>query len=90
MRFLLFGTGEYYNRYKIWFEKKDVVALIDNSKEKQGYYIDDILVIAPENVLQYEFDAIIILSFYVKMMRVQLLDLGVSEEKIYLFLTYMI
>ena len=85
MRFLLFGTGEYYNRYKIWFDKKDVVALIDNSKEKQGYYIDDILVIAPENVLQYEFDAIIILSFYVKTMRVQLLDLGVSEEKIYHF-----
>ena len=63
MKFLLFGTGEYYNRYKIWFAKEDIIALIDNSKEKQGQYIDNILVIPPEAVCQYEFDAIVILSF---------------------------
>ncbi len=85
MRFLIFGTGEYYKRYKIWFDKKNIVALIDNSKEKQGHYIDDIFVIPPEDVLRYEFDAIIILSFYVKAMKVQLENLGVAQNKIYHF-----
>lgn len=85
MNLLLFGTGDYYNRYKIWFEKENVLALIDNSKEKQGSYIDDNLVIAPEAVFQYRFDAVIILSFYVKDMKIQLLELGVPEDKIYHF-----
>lgn len=85
MKVLLFGTGEYYNRYKIWFAKEDIIALIDNSKEKQGQYIDNILVIPPEAVCQYEFDAIVILSFYVKAMKFQLIQLGIEESRIYHF-----
>ncbi|MCI9025324.1 MAG: glycosyltransferase family 4 protein [Dorea sp.] len=85
MKFLLFGTGEYYNRYKIWFAKEEIIALIDNSKEKQERYIDDILVIRPEDIFQYEFDVIVILSFYVKAMKQQLMNLGVEESKIYHF-----
>ena len=85
MKFLLFGTGEYYRRYKCWFDKKEIVALIDNSKEKQGHSIDDIFVISPKDVFQYEFDAVIILSFYVKAMKSQLKEIGVAESKIYHF-----
>lgn len=85
MKFLIFGTGEYYSRYKKWFAKKEIVALIDNSKEKQGQCIDDIVVIPPEAVPQYEFDAIIILSFYVKTMKSQLIGLGVEERRIFHF-----
>ena len=85
MKFLVFGTGEYYNRYKIWFVREDIIALIDNSKEKQGQYIDGIFVIPPEAVFQYEFDAIIILSFYVKTMRRQLIELGVEASRIFHF-----
>ncbi|MCI9488661.1 MAG: glycosyltransferase family 4 protein [Dorea sp.] len=85
MKFLIFGTGEYYNRYKIWFGREDILALIDNSKEKQGRYIDGIRVVAPEDAVQYVFDAVVILSFYVKAMKSQLMDLGVDEDKIYHF-----
>ena len=87
MKFLLFGTGDYYNRYKIWFERKEVLALIDNSKEKQGQYIDGILVIPPEDISRYEdeYDAVVVLSFYVKTMKEQLIHLGVEENKIYHF-----
>lgn len=85
MKFLLFGTGEYYNRYKIWFVREDIIALIDNSKEKQRQCIDGVLVIPPEDVFQYDFDAIIILSFYVKIMKLQLMKLGVQESRIYHF-----
>ena len=50
MKFLLFGTGDYYNRYRIWFDSKDIAALIDNAEEKQGQYVDGIRVISPEDV----------------------------------------
>lgn len=85
MKFLIFGTGEYYSRYKIWFDRRDILALIDNSKEKQGQYIDGIRVILPEDVSRYVFDAVIILSFYVKAMKAQLMNLGVEENQIYHF-----
>lgn len=85
MKFLIFGTGEYYSRYKIWFDRRDILALIDNSKEKQGQYVDGIRVISPEDVPRYAFDAVVILSFYVKDMKAQLIDLGVEESKIFHF-----
>lgn len=85
MKYILFGTGDYYNRYKKWFDDKHVVALIDNSKKKQNTVIDGHIVISPEEVLNIEYDIIVILSFYVKQMKQQLLDLGIMENKIYHF-----
>lgn len=85
MRFLLFGTGNYYERYKKWFLKKDIVALLDNSPHKQNTVIDGIEVLAPENGVKRPFDVVVILSFYVKEMRQQLQELGVSEKKIFHF-----
>ena len=40
MQYIIFGTGDYYERYKKWFDKKDIVALIDNSPAKQNTFID--------------------------------------------------
>ena len=85
MKFLLFGTGDYYERYKKWFRKEDVLALLDNSSSKQNTIIDEISVLPPEEGVKKPFDVIVILSFYVKEMRSQLIGLGVSEDKIYHF-----
>ena len=85
MKVLLFGTGEYYNRYKIWFTDEEVIALIDNSEQKQGTYIDGKRVIAPKDVISLDYDALFILSFYVIQMKQQLIELGVQPEKIYHF-----
>lgn len=85
MKYLLFGTGEYYKRYKIWFDRKDVIALIDNAKEKQGTYIDGIIIIAPEEIYRYDFDVIVIMSFYIKSMKAQLVELGIGESRIFHF-----
>lgn len=85
MKFLLFGTGDYYNRYKKWFEHQEVMALLDNSLQKQHTYIDGIEVLSPKEGISLPFDAIVILSFYVKQMRQQLLLLGVDKDKIYHF-----
>lgn len=85
MKYLLFGTGDYYERYKKWFTDCDIVALLDNSVKKQNTFIDGHLVLSPEEGIKQEFDLIVILSFYVKSMKAQLISLGVNEKYIYHF-----
>ena len=52
MKYLIFGTGEYYSRYKKWFEKEEIAALIDNAPEKQGTCQDEIQILSPEQGVQ--------------------------------------
>lgn len=85
MKLLVFGTGEYYERFKRWIVKEEVVALIDNSPAKQGTVIDGREVLSPQEGISRDYDVIIIMSFYVKAMKKQLLELGVASERIYHF-----
>lgn len=82
MKYLLFGTGDYYERYKKWFPRESVLALMDNSPKKQGIKIDGLSVMTPKDALRLPYDRIVILSFYVKEMRRQLIELGTDPEKI--------
>lgn len=84
-KYILFGTGDYYNRFKHWFVERKVVAVLDNDKKKQGERIDGYSVITPDDISNYQYDAVVILSFYVSAMRKQLVELGVPENKIYHF-----
>ncbi len=85
MKFLLFGTGDYYERYKKWFGREDTLALLDNSLAKQGTWIDGLRVLSPEEGVKQPYEAIVILSFYVKEMRRQLAGLGVPDRKVFHF-----
>lgn len=85
MKLLVFGTGEYYRRFKKWLAKEEIVALLDNSPAKQNTVMDAKMVLSPQEGVCREFDAVIIMSFYVKAMKEQLKDLGVDEDKIYHF-----
>lgn len=85
MKYLIFGTGDYYERYKKWFRHEEIVALIDNSPKKVNTTIDGVKVMSLEQGVALSYDVIVVLSFYVKPMRKQLLELGVPEEKIYHF-----
>lgn len=85
MRLLVFGTGEYYQRFKKWLAKEDIVALVDNSPAKQHTIIDSREVLSPQEGVEKDFDAVIIMSFYVKAMKAQMKSLGVADEKIYHF-----
>ena len=85
MAYVLFGTGDYYQRFRHWFSKRTVLAVLDNDKKKQGTMMDGHPVISPEEVAGLPFDAVVILSFYVTEMKRQLIDLGVDEKKIYHF-----
>lgn len=85
MKYIIFGTGEYYKRYISWFKGRDVVALLDNATDKQGTLLGGVPVISPTELHLVEYDVIIILSFYVREMKQQLLDLGVEDDRIFHF-----
>ena len=85
MKVLLFGTGDYYNRYKKWFAEQEILALLDNSRQKQHTLMDGHVVLSPEEGVRLHYDVIVIVSFYVKQMKQQLLSLGVDREKIFHF-----
>lgn len=85
MKLLVFGTGEYYERFKKWIAKEEIVALLDNSPTKQNTIIDNVEVLSPQEGITRDYDAVIIMSFYIKAMKKQLMELGVSETRIYHF-----
>ena len=83
--YVLFGTGDYYQRFRHWFDDRKVLAILDNDRKKQGTMLDGRPVIPPEEITELSFDAVVILSFYVTEMKKQLLSLGIDETKIYHF-----
>ena len=82
MNFLLFVTGDYYNRFKKWFPRENVLALLDNSPVMQYTIVDGIKVLPPSEGIKLDYVSFVILSFYIKEMRQQLLGLGVEERRI--------
>lgn len=85
MKYVLFGTGDYYKRFRHWFEDRDVVAVLDNDHKKQGTIFDGYPVLSPKDINTVEYDAVVILSFYVTEMKKQLMDLGVASDRIFHF-----
>ena len=84
-RLILFGAGEYLvNRIEI-FSDNSILAVLDNSKARQGSTVCDIEIVSPEKIGAYEYDAIILMAGirYVDAMQQQLQQLGVPTEKIF-------
>lgn len=85
MRYVLFGTGDYYNRYKHWFAELEVVCVLDNDPQKQGTVIDGYYIMKPSDIDNVEYDVVVILSFYFTEIKKKLIEVGVSEDKIFHF-----
>lgn len=85
MKILLFGTGDYYRKYREWFRREDIEGLIDNDENKQGILIDGFQVYQPHIAVNREYDCVVILSVHEEAMHRQLVELGVPEDKIYKF-----
>lgn len=83
MKILIFGTGKYYQEYKVFFQRVTIVAFLDNDKNKQGKRLDNILIIEPQEGIKKEHDKIFILSIYFQEMKNQLISLGVDKKKIF-------
>ena len=82
MKIILFGTGDYYRKYRKWFRDEDIVALLDNDSSKHGTIIDGKTVCSPAFVSSISFEWIVILSVYTDAMFRQLVELGVPGDSI--------
>lgn len=84
-KYILFGTGTYYkNNIDRVKSKVDIVALLDNSKKKEGVYIDGIKVYMPCSICEFMYDKILLLAtdILAREMYNQLITLGVKNDKI--------
>lgn len=80
---LIFGTGKYYITNEKYIEDIfEIVALIDNDPSKQGKNLNGFQIIHPQEILEYSFDKIFIASMYIDEIKIQLINLGIPENKI--------
>lgn len=82
MNIIVFGTGECYKKYRHMLAKMKILCLLDNDPDKQGKYIDGLLVEKPANINRYLFEFVFLLSDYYRDMRKQLLKMGIAPQKI--------
>lgn len=82
MKVYILGTGRYYQMYKNYFERVDVIGLLDNSKDKIGSIIDGYVVERFDTKSLKEFDYIYILIRKYVLVKEALIQLGVPEDKI--------
>lgn len=89
IKYVIFGTGgvsernlEIMNKIKI-LENSEVIAFLDNDRNKWGTTFLEIPVYSPEKLVDLEYDYIAIWSSYQTEIRTQLIEeLGVPEERI--------
>ena len=87
---LVFGTGQYYENYKENIKSlgNEIIGFLDNNIEKVGTFIDGVLVSNPKDVVKMEYDKIIIMSMFVSEITEQLLEYGISRDKIFIYDIY--
>jgi len=83
---VVFGTGRYYEINSTLLERNfDILCFFDNDQIKQDTVINNIPVLHPSRVLDFNFDVIFVMSgAFGKVIQRQLLDLGIPRQKIVL------
>lgn len=84
MKVLIFGTGNFYEKYKDCFRNDiQIVGFLDNNEQKVGKLLDGKPIFKMCAVCDLEYDFIFLLSAYYMEMRQQLLPFGISPDVIY-------
>lgn len=89
MKIIIFGVGQTYHNNKIHISPQDSIeAFLDNNSSMQGQTVDGIMVYSPSQIHELQYDKIVLMSDYAYEMRSQLLDMKVSEDKIWTWRRY--
>lgn len=84
MRLIVWGTGKLYQKCKDFLFQFNIIKLCDSDPEKQGTYIDEIEVIAPVQIANYDYNYIVVMTYQTKSICDILNDLKIPTEKILL------
>lgn len=83
MQVVIFGLGVYYNLRKNNIKQNaKIVAFIDNNSDLWGKTNEGVVIFSPSTIAQLQYDKIILMSRKSNEMKNQLLNLGVSQDKI--------
>lgn len=83
MKIVIFGTGSTEERVrKILNEKVEIVAYLDNNRNKWGTIYNNIKVCEANKIKELQYDYVVIASQYNKAIYDQLLSIGVESKKI--------
>lgn len=85
MKYIIFGTGIYYQHFRQYIPNEDILYFIDNNWEKQGNYLDGKLILSPDQADFNDCSYVIVLIMRYQESVQQLLDLGVPKTKIKIF-----
>lgn len=84
-RNIIFGCGSYFHRYISEIHNMDIIAVVDNDREKQGKTIEQYSIDSPSIILKLQFDRVYIVCLSVNPIREQLLKMGIPENKIFYY-----
>jgi len=83
MRIIIFGTGAYYFKMQELFNKEEIVAFIDNDKNKWNKKINNIQIFPPSYINGFSYDIIVIMARQKDIMIKQLInEFGIEESLI--------
>lgn len=85
MKYIIFGTGIYYETFKSYISNEDIVCFVDNDTNKQGKYLDGKLILSPDKADFLNCDYVLILILRYDSVLQQLKELGVQQRKIRCF-----
>ena len=82
---VLFGTGNAAINFLMNDkEKREYVLVVDNDLKKHGKLFNDLVIKSPNEIRYYEFDEIVVASFFGLDIKRQLLNMNIEESKIIL------
>ena len=81
-KILIFGTGRFYQNRKSRVLNDGVIGFLDNDCNKQHQYLDGKYIYAPSELIELEFDYILVMSTAYISIRRQLWSLGIEDSKI--------
>lgn len=82
MKFIVFGTGLYYQSIKRHIKNEDIVCFIDNAPDKQGSLLDGKKILSPQQVDFSQCDYVLVLIMRNTVVVEQLCLLGVEKSRI--------
>lgn len=84
---IVFGTGSYYEKLKKTIKNNyNIIAFADNDIKKIGKIKDGVSIISPDKIPTLDYDKILITSMYFSTMCKQLINNGIDNKKIEVFL----
>lgn len=82
MRIVIWGLGEFYNKYKWLIEQNEVIAFTDGNKYMWGRDVDGRKVVSPQEIFKFQWDYVFITTTAIRPIYCSLRSMGVSHEKI--------